>query len=208
MLKKSLFVIVLLFFSSTLFANEENEEKDKVFYLKAGYGVSFGNNVYEDAMPQPIAVWNLGLAFEYYPIKELTSSIPLDISFNAELLYEKQPISYKTDYDVKMNFNFTYITIPVGLRIIFSDFFLIGSGLYYAKTLKSNSTLDSVPVGPLVDVKDDIGLFVDLGLKFNMFETNSLMLYIRPKLGFVELEKYNKVKTQAITFNAAYGFKF
>ena len=206
MLKKYLFVIVLLFFSSTLFAYEEGEA---ILYFNGGFGFSMGDDVYYDATPEVMAAWNLGIGFEYFFLKETEARFPINLSFTTGLLYEKQPLSYKDkDYGSKTNFNFTYITIPMGIRILFSEFFFIGSGLYYAKTLGHDVTINSVYMGKLIDVKDDFGLYGDFGLDFKLSDSGSLLLYFRSKMGLVEKQKGSKLKTTAGTLNIACGIRF
>ena len=205
MLKKSIYIAILLLLSSPLLAYEKG---DKIFYLKGGYGFSIGDDIYKDATPNPIAAWNAGLAFEYFFVNSPQNYFPINISFISELLYEKQPVSYRVQYNDKLNYNFSYVTIPIGVGIIFSEFFLINSGLYYAKKYKSYVTLDSMSIGKLDNAKDDIGLFGDFGLNFKISELSNLVLYIRSKVGLVELQKNSDLHAYAITINAAYGFKF
>ena len=209
MLKKCLFIIMLLLFSSSLFAYEQG---DTIFHIKGGYGFSLGRDVYVDATPEFISTWNIGIALEHFyqrldshPIFRVSTAM----SFIGEVSYENRPLSYKSDYFGKVNHNFTYVTSALGFRVLFSDFFFIGTSLYWAMISGGNTTVDGESIGRLVDLRNDIGLFSDFGLYFQLSESSNLSLFIRSMMGFVELQKGSRLYNNTVgTINLAYGFRF
>ena len=207
MIKKCFFLTIFLLFASTLFAYE----KGGVFFcLKGGIGASFpvSYNNYKKTpgrMPEIALVWNTGVSLEY--------SFKDNIIFNAELLYEYQPLFYKDRRaNITYIYDFSYITIPAGIRFIFAERFLVGAGLHYSFKINSAHSAKSrnvkISLEPLPNEQNDIGIFVDIGLNFKLSETNNLSAYFRVKHGFIDVIKDTKIIANAATINAAYNFMF
>ena len=199
-MKKYLLTLIFLLISSAIFANEKG---DMFLAPKAGIGFSIPPEIYLNANSDWATVLNIGIAFDYFFIDKF--------AFTTELLYEYQPMHYNyTFFNATHIFNFNYITIPMGVRYYWK-YVLAGTGLYYGIKLKNKEALreegTTNTIGSLDD-KNDIGIFFDFGLNLKLFETNNLSIYARYKYGFLELIEEYPLRTNTLTFNIAYGFKF
>jgi len=214
MLKKCTLIAVFLLLTSSVFAYEQGA---MLLSPRIGFGI---NNTKIDDYDFPgvdrklSMAWNIGLDFNYFFMDNL--------SFLTGLLYESENISYKGSMPgipeigfpattVEADMDFSFITIPIGIRYFFSEYFLVGGGLYFGLSFNPTATV-KIPgwgvnqSGDLEGVKNDFGLFVDLGGIYKLSEQGALSAYIRFKQGLKEIG--GDTKTQTITLNFAYSFKF
>ena len=214
MLKKCLFIITLLLFSSTLFASERESmfvAGNTFVSFGAGAGLSFPPNVFHDATSKDEVVWNVGISLEHFLADK--------VSFTAELFYETLAMSYRYKHaDTILTYDFGYITIPIGIRYVFSNSIFVGAGLYYGVRVRSDHYVTESghkehiillnDQGNTAKERNDIGLFTDIGYNFTLSESSKLSLYLRSKSGVIELAEDHGILARAGTFNAAFSFMF
>ena len=201
MLKKCTLIAVFLLFTSSVFAFEQGS---MLLSPRIGFGIN-NTKIDESGIDNELSMaWNIGLDFNYFFMD--------NFSFLAGLLYESETISYKeSDPDIgeiKSDLNFSYITIPIGIRYFFAEHFLVGGGLYYAfsNDASISGSLGGMRMSIDIDSENDFGLFIDLGAIYKLSEQGALSAYIRFKQGLKEVAP--DTRTQNITLNFAYSFKF
>lgn len=236
MLKKSGLVLVLLFFSTSLFAFSQGE---KYLYPLIGAGFSSSSSEalkgrelgyviyasadgteFKDPESEASFAWSMGVMFDYF--------FSDNMSFTAGITYDSSPAEIKypantaPDGDLVITASYKFLTIPVGLHYVINNFLLIGGGFYYANVMDDKVVIkddaDSFTY-PNVKSNNDAGIFIDAGLTFDMSEESNILIFARYKHGMSEVNDgalvapsgetiVDEVKMQTLTINAAYGIKF
>ncbi len=225
-MKKILFVLILFSLSATsLFAFQSGE-----FRLYPTFGIGMSNasgkawsgaqvgefingdsSLFKNAESKQSLCWNFGASFDYFFNESL--------ALTSGLLYESKP--FKVVYpkntaakDLELTGNFKFLTIPLGVKYYIGMFFF-GGGAYYSLFLSNNAEVkygSSSSGGDLENTKNDLGIFVDLGMNFNITDNTNLLVFGRYQRGLVNVYEENdmltNIKMTAITLNISYGIKF
>jgi len=224
MLKKTLYTLYLVLISTSLFAFTTGES---IIYPTLGLGFSAGeakgltgpgmgqfidgdSTLFKDGENQVSFAYNFGFVFDYF----ITDSL----SFTSGLTYDSTP--YKMKYpkntateDLEFEMDLTFLTVPIGAHFYIEDLLIIGGGFYYGIILSDDGKISygSNSVDAELNTNNDLGLFLDLGLNFNLSETNNIIAFIHYKRGLVNIydeeDIITDIKVRAITINVAYGIK-
>ncbi len=225
MLKKLVCLVIILFGSTSLFAFTAGE---KIIYPGFGIGISSGDakgisgsdmgvlmggnsSLFKNGENDVSFAYSIGAMFDYF----MTDSLAL----TSGLSYDRSP--YKLTYpkntateDLEFTVDFAFLTVPIGFHYYYENFLLIGGGFYFGKTISDDSELKygSTKEDVKLETKNDIGLFLDLGLNFELSETNNILAYVRYKRGlsnvYDEEDVVTDIKMRTLTLNLAYGIKF
>lgn len=166
----------------------------------------------DDAETRPGGAVNFGADFNYFLAENL--SLLGGLYYDYRSFKTVYPKNTSTD-DLEISFDFSFLTIPVGFRY-YADILLLGGGLYYGILLtadgeaKAGST--TLSEGELEDTNDDVGIFLDLGLRFDVSETGGFITYLRYKHGLVNVFDEEDVivtdiKLVDLTLNFGYSMK-
>ena len=220
-------LITILFFacSSSLFALSPG---DTILYPGLGLGVSTGNadtwsghdvgfvnsniNGWKDAKTDYYSIaFSFGTGFDYLITDSLAITTGLSFDYLPyKIVWQKRDPLVS---DIKLDIEFAYITIPIGIRYYFS-YFIVGGGIYYAFNIMSDIKLKE-PMGDEkhnLDAGNVFGFFIDLGLNFNVLEKNNFLVFVKYRqdlnaayddTGF----HVTKIEMKALTLNLAYGIK-
>ena len=220
-----LITILLLLSSPSLFAFNQGEA---IFYPTAGIGGSTASleaasgeelglyvdgdpTLWNNAKSEWRLAWNLGVAFDYF--------LNNNLALTSGLLYESRPfrvVYHKNtaEHDIVLDGNFTFFTIPLGLKY-YTNVFYFGGGLYYSILLSNETETkygSNTSKDDLEEAKDDFGVFADIGLNFNMSGDNNLLIFARYQQGLVKVyteeDIITDIKLRAVTLNISYGIKF
>lgn len=224
MIKRIFFSVSLLLFASNVWAYEKGSY---FINFSGGLGISTGNadtwsgsslgiylngdpTLYDDAENKPDLAVNFGVDINYFLSESFT--------FLTGLYYDSLP--FKTVYpgntasnDLELTTDFRFLTIPAGMRVYF-DLLFFGGGVYYGILLSDDAEIKSGSTSvdvELENTKNNFGFFVDLGLYFDLSETNGLILYARYKRGLVnvyeEEDMLTNIKLIDLTLNFGYSIK-
>ena len=222
MVIKKIFTIFFLFFACNVYAFEQGTN---IINLSGGLGISTGSaDVYSGATVGEAIAGDPSLFSNAEPRAELAVNFGADINYfltnNLAFLfgfyYDKTP--FKTVYpkntaseDLETIINFTFFTIPVGIRY-YSDLFFFGAGFYYGILLNDDAEVKYGSTSADVELQDthnNFGIFADLGLSGGV---NSFFGFIRYKRGLVNVytdeDMITNVKLIDITLNVGYCFQF
>ena len=141
-----------------------------------------------------------------------------NFAVTSGIYYEKTPYEVKypkrtATTDLTFNFDFAFLTIPVGIRY-YKSMFLIGGGFYYEAVLSDDTTISGLGnIDAKIDTnKNNFGFFIDLGVNFNLFQNNTLLGFVRFKKGLTNVydedDIITNVKMASLIFNIAYGIRF
>lgn len=222
-MKKYFFLFIFLLLCNSLFAMSTG---DKIVYPSFGIGFSGGNfkaingqdlgllisgdsTMYKNPSPELSFAYNLGFGFDYF----MTDKVAL----SAGIYYENRPclVVYEKNTaanDFEVEFDFSFLTIPIGLRYYFEMLFL-GGGLYYGKLLSDDATVkaDYTVDVQLEDTHDDIGFFLDFGFSHQLSETGSIIIFARYKRGLTYVYDAEDIVTDLkiidLTINFGYGIR-
>jgi len=225
MLKKIVCLVIILFGSTSLFAFTAGE---KIIYPGFGIGISGGDadavygsalgaglfgdaTLFKDAESEMSFAYSIGAMFDYFIIDNL--------SITTGLSYDKTPYKFKYPRntalnDLEISMDFAFITIPIGIHYYYDELLLVGGGFYYGIITSDDSEIKAGSYKEDVKLKtnNDLGLFFDLGLNFNVSENGNLLTYIRYKRGITDVydeeDIITNIKMRSILLNIAYGIKF
>jgi hypothetical protein len=112
-------------------------------------------------------------------------------ALTAGLYQDKATETYKVyssgHFDVKANFSF--LTIPVGMRFYFWDFHFLGIGAYYGK-MQNKEFRQSSDFGTYSDKthsRDDYGVWFQFGYAAKITERINSLFYVGGKRGLVSV---------------------
>lgn len=153
-------------------------------------------------------LWGAGVMVDYF--------ISGNLAFTCGLSYDHS--EFRTEYllngpygeDLTLRVDFNFLTVPVGVHYYFSEYFLAGGGLYLGRLISDDFYVNDESGGS-IGGHDDIGIFLDMGLNFNITDSNSIMAFVRYKHGLVKVydeeDIVTDIKLRTVTVNLAMGFR-
>ena len=175
-----------------LWENGEKVTKKRHFlYITGGWGDVEYYNPYIDEYGAiyTAGTFVLGIGYDYLFTNKF--------SLFAEFLYYGLNTEFGW-FDTKtLSSPISIISVPVGIRYNFLKYCFAGGGAYYSFINYKSTNYGNYD-------HYDLGIFMELGLKFDLFTYNRLLLYIRSNGSLRVL--YGE--TFAVTLNAAYGIRF
>jgi len=225
MFKKIVCMFIILLTTTSLFAFAP---EDVIIYPLAGFGASGGSadcwsgattgnfinsdpTLFKDAEVDPAFAYSIGVAFDYF----LTDSLAIV----SGLTYDSTPFNMVYERgtaanDLEISMDFSFLTIPAGVHYYIDETILLGGGLYYGILLNDDSEMkygSNKEDVKLENTNDDLGMFIDLGLNFNIEDDQNVLVYLKYKQGLTDIydedDMVTNVKTRSITINFAYGIK-
>lgn len=222
-MKRYFMVFLFLLFCNSLFALSAG---NKIVYPSFGLGFSGGqvkaidgqemgilvggdSTLYKNPSTELSFAYNLGVGLDYFMTNKLALS--------AGLYYENRPclIVYEkntANNDLEIEFDFSFLTIPIGLRY-YCEMVFFGGGLYYGKLLSDDATMkaDNTVDVQLDDTHDDIGFFIDFGFSHELSETANIIIFARYKRGLTYVYDDEDIVTDLklvdLTINFGYGIR-
>ena len=239
MTKKLFYILMILFCSSYLYAFSAG---DIVLYPNIGIGTTtggikgmseegFGLWIAEDEdffVPHPdrtpegvtkAFVYTIGFIADYM----ITDSL----SVTSGLSYDRVP--YQLRYPVEdekifiLSYDFSFITVPLGIHYHTRNSFLIGGGVYYGIMVSDELEVSNIPSAFETDdikkiknevdeTNNDIGVYLDFGYNLKIGERGTVLFLTRYKHGFTEVygdpRPLTKLQMRTLTVNVGYGFVF
>jgi hypothetical protein len=220
-MKRIFLLFIMTLFTSTALAIEAGRYR---LSLSGGLGISGGEaeaisgselgsllgdpTLFKDGKIEESTAYNFGFGIDYFIIDRL--------SLVSGLYYASKPIKLvypknTSAVDLEFIFDTTYLVIPLGVRYYISWLFF-GGGVYYglivddAAEMKAGSYSEDVEL----DMNNDFGFFLDLGIDISITETRSIVIFARFERGLTyiydEVDIITDVKTAAITFNLGFCF--
>jgi hypothetical protein len=175
-----------------------------------GYYTTGDENAFKDSKVEAGVAYNTGVNANYFVFNNL--------SIMTGLLYESKSLDVKypkntSNYDFEAAFVFNFITIPIGLRYYFTDWFFLGAGFYYAmpagKAEREYKSSDKEKKS--VSAESDYGFLVDLGFSFKITDKINLEFVTRYERGLALVYKKDDivtdVKLTSLFFNAGVTYR-
>ena len=229
-MKKKLFLAA--FGLMVLLAAEAQREGDKILFAGVGLGASVHGYDYVRGSdvgilanhPDGASAWNdveSGEAELAYNVGAMLDIFVMDkFAITFGLSYDYNPVSYKypkriAPNDLEINMQFAFLTVSAGTHYYFFDHLVVGGGLYLGIPVSKRfeTSYDIASASDNLPLKNDIGLFLDLGYNFNIGDHHNILLSMRFKNGFTKIYTDTDIITniKMATFyilQVAYGYKF
>jgi hypothetical protein len=220
-MRRSIIVFILLLISISSFAREPGNSQI-IPHFGIGYsGADFkswsGSDLGFYLVGDPTVLDNAEL--EYSMAYNWGADIVYFISSLAivtGLIYEYKPVlivypkkTATKDFELKAELDF--ITIPIGVRY-YLDIFYFGGGVYYGTAVgkADTETRAAYTETGSIDINNDFGLFLDIGLNYNFGEEIGIDIYLRYERGLVEIYDeeaiITDIKTRAFYLNAGVSY--